>query len=240
MLPPIAVLEGKDVMYHFVSGFTAKLAGTEVGVTEPQAAFSACFGAPFMAHKPSVYAKLLRAKMEKHHARCILLNTGWSGGRYGVGKRISIKDTRALLNAALSGQLDKVECEVHPIFNLKMPKSCPGVRREDPQPAQHLDRQGGLRRGREQAARHVPQELRREEVRGTRHRAGDVTRMSPAIDNYKAGLACFGKNQFAEAIAEFQKALAERPELARRAARAGDGAEQVGRPGRGAGDDRSA
>jgi phosphoenolpyruvate carboxykinase (ATP) len=127
VLPPVAVLEGKDVMYHFVSGFTAKLAGTEVGVTEPQAAFSACFGAPFMAHKPSVYAKLLRAKMEKHHARCILLNTGWSGGRYGVGKRISIKDTRALLNAALSGQLDKVECEVHPIFNLKMPKSCPGV-----------------------------------------------------------------------------------------------------------------
>lgn len=127
VLPPIAVLEGKDVMYHFVSGFTAKLAGTEVGVTEPQAAFSACFGAPFMAHKPSVYAKLLRAKMEKHHARCILLNTGWSGGAYGVGKRISIKDTRALLNAALRGDLDKVEYEVHPIFNLKMPKSCPGV-----------------------------------------------------------------------------------------------------------------
>ena len=127
VLPPVAVLEGKDVMYHFVSGFTAKLAGTEVGVTEPQAAFSACFGAPFMAHKPSVYAKLLRAKMEKHHARCILLNTGWSGGRYGVGKRISIKDTRALLNAALRGDLDKVEYELHPVFNLKMPKSCPGV-----------------------------------------------------------------------------------------------------------------
>ncbi|MBK7642406.1 MAG: phosphoenolpyruvate carboxykinase (ATP) [Planctomycetes bacterium] len=127
VLPPISILEGKDVMYHFVSGFTAKLAGTEVGVTEPQAAFSACFGAPFMAHKPSVYAKLLRQKMEKHHARCILLNTGWSGGAYGIGKRISIKDTRALLNAALNGNLDKVECEVHPIFNLKMPKSCPGV-----------------------------------------------------------------------------------------------------------------
>ena len=127
VLPPVAVLEGKDVMYHFVSGFTAKLAGTEVGVTEPQAAFSACFGAPFMAHKPSVYAKLLRAKMEKHLARCILLNTGWSGGRYGVGKRISIKDTRALLNAALRGDLDKVEYELHPVFNLKMPKSCPGV-----------------------------------------------------------------------------------------------------------------
>jgi phosphoenolpyruvate carboxykinase (ATP) len=84
VLPPLAILDGKQVMYHFVSGFTAKLAGTEVGVTEPQAAFSACFGAPFMAHKPSVYAKLLREKMEKHHARCILLNTGWSGGAYGT------------------------------------------------------------------------------------------------------------------------------------------------------------
>ncbi len=132
VLPPISVLEGKDVMYHFVSGFTAKLAGTEVGVTEPQAAFSACFGAPFMAHKPSVYAKLLREKMEKHHARCILLNTGWSGGAYGVGKRISIKDTRALLDAALRGDLHdgKVAYETHPIFNLKMPKSCPGVSSE--------------------------------------------------------------------------------------------------------------
>ena len=129
VLPPIAVLEGRDVMYHFVSGFTSKLAGTEVGVTEPQAAFSACFGAPFMAHKPSVYAKLLREKMEQNEARCILLNTGWSGGAYGTGKRISIKHTRALLNAALRGDLDegKVEYEVHPIFNLKMPTSCPEV-----------------------------------------------------------------------------------------------------------------
>jgi phosphoenolpyruvate carboxykinase (ATP) len=129
VLPPVSILDGKQVMYHFVSGFTAKLAGTEVGVTEPQAAFSACFGAPFMAHKPVVYAKLLRAKMEQHKTRCILLNTGWSGGAYGVGKRISIKDTRALLNAALRGDLDegKVQYEMHPILNLKMPTSCPGV-----------------------------------------------------------------------------------------------------------------
>lgn len=129
VLPPVAILEGKDVMYHFVSGFTAKLAGTEVGVTEPQAAFSACFGAPFMAHRPSVYAKLLREKMEAHKARCILLNTGWSGGPYGIGKRISIKDTRSLLNAALRGDLDdgKVRYEIHPVFNMRMPTSCPGV-----------------------------------------------------------------------------------------------------------------
>jgi len=129
VLPPISILEPKEVMYHFVSGFTAKLAGTEVGITEPQAAFSACFGAPFMAQKPPVYARLLAAKMEKANARCILLNTGWSGGPYGTGKRISIQHTRALLDAALEGQLDsgKVETEVHPVFNLKMPKSCPGV-----------------------------------------------------------------------------------------------------------------
>ncbi len=129
VLPPISVLEGKDVMYHFVSGFTAKLAGTEVGITEPQAAFSACFGAPFMAQKPPVYARLLAEKMEQQNARCILLNTGWSGGRHGVGKRISIGHTRALLDAALAGELDdgKVEFETHPVFNLKMPKSCPGV-----------------------------------------------------------------------------------------------------------------
>jgi phosphoenolpyruvate carboxykinase (ATP) len=135
VLPPISVLDPEQVMYHFVSGFTAKLAGTEVGVTEPKAAFSACFGAPFMAHKPSVYAKLLGEKMKKHQARCILLNTGWSGGAFGIGKRISIAHTRALLDAALAGQLDagKVEHITHPVFNLKVPKSCPGV------PAEILD-----------------------------------------------------------------------------------------------------
>ena len=129
VLPPVAVLEPKDVMYHFVSGFTAKLAGTEVGVTEPKAAFSACFGAPFMAQKPSVYAERLAEKMQANEARCILLNTGWGGGPYGVGKRISIKHTRALLDAALRGDLDadKVDYEMHPVFNLKMPTSCPGV-----------------------------------------------------------------------------------------------------------------
>ncbi|MGB0955118.1 MAG: phosphoenolpyruvate carboxykinase (ATP) [Panacagrimonas sp.] len=127
VLPPISILEPKDVMYHFVSGFTARVAGTEVGVTEPQPTFSACFGGPFMAQKPNVYAGLLAEKMQKHHARSVLLNTGWTGGPYGVGKRISIKLTRALLNAALNGDLDKVETERHSILNLKMPKSCPGV-----------------------------------------------------------------------------------------------------------------
>ncbi len=127
VLPPISILEPKDVMYHFVSGFTARVAGTEVGVTEPQPTFSACFGGPFMAHKPNVYAELLAKKMQQGNARCILLNTGWSGGPYGTGKRMSIKLTRALLNAALNGELDGVETEVQPILKLKMPVSCPGV-----------------------------------------------------------------------------------------------------------------
>lgn len=127
VLPPIAILEPKDVMYHFVSGFTSRVAGTEVGVTEPSPTFSACFGGPFMAHKPNVYAKLLADKMEHHQARCILLNTGWQGGPYGVGERISIRRTRRLLNAALNGDLDEVETEIHPILKLKIPKSCPGI-----------------------------------------------------------------------------------------------------------------
>jgi phosphoenolpyruvate carboxykinase (ATP) len=127
VLPPVSILDKKDVMYHFVSGFTAKLAGTEVGVTEPTAAFSACFGAPFMAQFPSRYAELLAEKMGEHDSRCILLNTGWGGGPYGVGSRISIKHTRALLDAALNGDLDGVETELHPVLNLRMPTSCPGV-----------------------------------------------------------------------------------------------------------------
>lgn len=129
VLPPVSVLDGDDVMYQFVQGFTAKLAGTEVGLTQPEATFSACFGAPFMAHPPSVYATLLKEKMEQHKANCILLNTGWNGGPAGEAPRISIKDTRALLNAGLRGDLhgDGVEYEQHPMFGLRMPKSCPDV-----------------------------------------------------------------------------------------------------------------
>ena len=128
VLPPVSILEGKDVMYHFVQGFTAKLAGTEVGLTQAQATFSSCFGAPFMSHFPSVYASLLKDKMENNDARCILLNTGWSGGPAGEAPRMSIKDTRALLNAGLEGKLHNgTETEMHSTFNLRMPKSCPGV-----------------------------------------------------------------------------------------------------------------
>ena len=128
VLPPVSILEPKDVMYHFVSGFTARVAGTEVGVKEPQPTFSACFGGPFMAQRPNVYAELLAKKMEQNKTRCILLNTGWSGGgATSGGARMKLKVTRALLNAALNGELDNVETEVQPILKLKMPKSCPGV-----------------------------------------------------------------------------------------------------------------
>ncbi len=132
VLPPVSILDDEELIYHFVSGFTSKLAGTEVGVTEPKAAFSACFGAPFMARPPSVYAKLLVDKVDKYKVHCVLLNTGWTGGGYGEGKRISIQATRAMLNAALAGDLhaDDMEYDVHPIFGLKMPRSCPGVEDE--------------------------------------------------------------------------------------------------------------
>jgi phosphoenolpyruvate carboxykinase (ATP) len=105
----------------------AKVAGTEQGVKEPTATFSACFGLPFMPLQPTVYAKLLREKLIKHNTSVWLLNTGWTGGKYGVGKRFSIKLTRQLLNAALDGKLDAVDYNVHPIFNLHMPTSCEGV-----------------------------------------------------------------------------------------------------------------
>jgi phosphoenolpyruvate carboxykinase (ATP) len=129
VLPPVSILEGKQAMYHFVQGFTAKVAGTEVGLKEPQATFSACFGGPFMSHRPSVYAELLHENMETHKSRCVLLNTGWHGGPAGKVPRISIRDTRALLNAALRGDLhgEGMEYEEHPVLHLRMPKHCPGV-----------------------------------------------------------------------------------------------------------------
>ena len=110
VLPPIALLSPEQAMYHFISGYTSKIAGTEIGLgIEPEIAFSACFGAPFMVHHPYVYAKMLSEKMAHHDSRCWLVNTGWVGGRFGVGRRISIRHTRNLLNAALEGKLDDVE-----------------------------------------------------------------------------------------------------------------------------------
>jgi phosphoenolpyruvate carboxykinase (ATP) len=114
-------------MYHFLSGYTAKVAGTERGVTEPKATFSTCFGAPFMVWDPNVYAKLLGERIAKHQSHVWLVNTGWTGGPYGVGKRMKISHTRAMINAALAGALDHVGFERDSIFNLDVPSSCPGV-----------------------------------------------------------------------------------------------------------------
>ena len=127
VLPPISILDTEEVMYHFVMGFTSKLAGTEVGITEPQAAFSACFGDPFMSHKPAVYAELLASRMREHKTRCILLNTGWTGGPFGKGERMSLSVTRALLNAALAGELDDVETETQNQLGLRIPVAVDGV-----------------------------------------------------------------------------------------------------------------
>lgn len=127
VMPPIARLTPEQAMYHFLSGYTSKLAGTERGITEPKATFSTGFGEPFLPRLPIVYAELLREKIEKHHAKVYLLNTGWTGGPYGVGKRMNLNYTRAMVRAALNGGFDGVEFVPDPIFNVSIPKSCPGV-----------------------------------------------------------------------------------------------------------------
>lgn len=128
VLPPIARLDMNQAMYHFISGYTSKIAGTEIGLgIEPEITFSACFGAPFMVHHPFYYANLLKQKMEKHGAKCWLVNTGWVGGKFGVGKRISIRHTRNLLNAALDGKLDDVQYRKDKLFGFEVPLSCPEV-----------------------------------------------------------------------------------------------------------------
>jgi phosphoenolpyruvate carboxykinase (ATP) len=127
VLPPLAKLSPEQAMYHFLSGYTAKVAGTERGVTEPQATFSACFGAPFLPRHPSVYAAMLGERIARHGVRCWLLNTGWTGGPYGEGHRINLPFTRAMVRAALSGALDTVPTREDPVFGLHVPTEVPGV-----------------------------------------------------------------------------------------------------------------
>jgi phosphoenolpyruvate carboxykinase (ATP) len=127
VLPPIAKLTPEQAMYHFLSGYTAKVAGTEIGVTEPEATFSTCFGAPFMPRHPSVYGNLLKERIAKGGVDCWLVNTGWTGGKYGVGQRMPIKETRALLNAALDGSLKNSEFRRDPNFGFEVPVAVPGV-----------------------------------------------------------------------------------------------------------------
>ena len=128
ILPPIAKLTKEQAMYHFISGYTAKVAGTEVGITEPQTTFSACFGRVFLPLHPTQYAELLGKKLDKHpDVNVWLINTGWTGGKYGEGKRMNLKYTRAMINAAMKGELDNVEYVPHVVFGVLKPQSCPGV-----------------------------------------------------------------------------------------------------------------
>lgn len=127
VLPPLSRLTPGQAMYHFISGYTAKVAGTEAGITEPQTAFSACFGAPFLPLHPTKYAEMLGEKMREHDVKVWLVNTGWSGGEYGTGERIKLKFTRAMITAALNGELDGVDYKAHPVFGVNMPTSCPNV-----------------------------------------------------------------------------------------------------------------
>ena len=128
VLPPIARLTPEQAMYHFLSGYTAKLAGTEAGLgSEPVPEFSACFASPFLPLAPHVYAEMLGKRLKQHQAACWLVNTGWSGGVFGTGKRMSLKHTRALVHAALDGKLDRVKFVTEPAFGLQIPIRCPDV-----------------------------------------------------------------------------------------------------------------
>ena len=127
VLPPIARLSRDQAMYHFISGYTAKVAGTEAGVTEPKATFSACFGAPFLPLHPSRYAEKLGRRLDQHDTAVWLVNTGWTGGPYGEGRRMDLKHTRAMVSAAISGELDRVSYSPHPVFRVDVPERVPGV-----------------------------------------------------------------------------------------------------------------
>lgn len=127
VLPPISRLNPAQAMYQFISGYTAKVAGTEAGITEPTSTFSACFGAPFLPLHPGKYASMLGERMRKYKVKVWLINTGWTGGPYGTGSRIKLSYTRAMITAALEGKLDKVKYDKHPVFGMDIPASCPGV-----------------------------------------------------------------------------------------------------------------
>lgn len=157
VMPPIARLTPAQTLYHFISGYTSKIGGTEIGLgEEPEITFSTCFGGPFMVHHPAFYADLLRRKIERYGVQCWLLNTGWVGGPYGIGKRISIRYTRRMLNAALDGELDAVEYSIDPIFGFNVPTHCPDIPDEVLDPASSWqNRDEYLKRYRSLASRFI-------------------------------------------------------------------------------------
>ena len=167
VMPPIAKLTPTQAMYHFLSGYTAKVAGTEKGLIGVQPEFSTCFGAPFLPRHPSVYADLLRDYINKHKVDVWLVNSGWTGGKYGEGRRMPIKATRTLLTAALNGSLKNADFRTDPYFGFSVPTSVQGRRAASAQPVQDLEGQGGVRQDRARSGRHVPEELH--QVRKPRH-----------------------------------------------------------------------
>jgi phosphoenolpyruvate carboxykinase (ATP) len=177
VLPPISRLDPAQAMYHYLLGYTAKVAGTESGITEPQLTFSPCFGAPFLPLHPSRYARLLGERLDRTKARCWLVNTGWSGGGFGVGRRMSIAHTRALVNAALAGKLDAVEYREHPVFRVAMPAVAPGV------PADVLDprRTWGNAQDYDQRAVQLAREFHKSFERYSDYAGADVRAAGPRV-----------------------------------------------------------
>ncbi len=159
-MPPIAKLSPTQAMYHFLSGYTAKVAGTEKGLVGVEPEFSTCFGSPFLPRHPSVYADLLRHYINQHGADVWLVNSGWTGGIYGVGRRMPIKATRTLLTAALNGSLKNADFRTDPYFGFSVPTSVPGVEPHLLEPVQDLEGQGRVRQDRARSGRHVPEEFR--------------------------------------------------------------------------------
>ena len=176
VMPPIARLTADQAMYHFLSGYTAKVAGTERGVTEPSATFSACFGAPFLPLHPGVYAKMLGERIARHGVKVWLVNTGWTGGPYGTGSRMKLAHTRAMVRAALSGALDGGRFARDPVFGFEVPAAVPDVPAERAHAPRHLARPGRLRRAGPEAGHDVPGELRAVSDAGARGGGGGRTR----------------------------------------------------------------
>ena len=206
VMPPIARLTPDQAIYHFISGYTSKIAGTEIGLgIEPQITFSTCFGGPFMVHHPYAYAELLKKKIVKHQAAVWLVNTGWTGGPFGVGKRISIGHTRALLNAALSGKLQKVEFHQDPVFGFDVPKTLRGRAHGNPRPCQHLAEPRRVLQEVRRPGRALYRELQTHDARVPRTRAGSraqapcrhagaVSRLPPMLPVYSTERSrLFGK-----------------------------------------------
>ena len=178
VLPPISKLSPGQAMYQFISGYTAKVAGTEAGVTEPKSTFSACFGAPFLPLHPGFYAEMLGNKMKELKVNVWLVNTGWSGGPYGIGSRMKLKYTRATITAALNGELEKTDFEKHPVFGMMMPKSCPEIPNEILNPRNTWDDKAAY----DEKAKDLAQQFRTNFEKYAAGVSAEILNSAPVID----------------------------------------------------------